>query len=262
MKAWQIWSPSQVRHRCHTQLRADPVCVVCVQPHSFITFLKAFTCCLSCIRDGLGTNIFGAPLLTRAAYLHADAAYHRLSAIFNSICIGVAVKSSSSCAYSKVSVRLVPPSLTHSMHLLQLLTLLLVQCSLSRNPLAQKDAGARACRSFKICHNSKGAAWTTVQLFSALEPLLSELQLEPATDYVEVTPLQGCLASGCCCSTPVEVKFSLPVPGDQHKAAAQVAALTHFLKHKLPRELQGTACTASRLGHCSLARTTEKKSPK
>lgn len=125
--------------------------------------------------------------------------------------------------------------------------------------LREQDTSDRVCRSFKICHNSKGAAWTTVQLFSALEPLLHQLKLEPATDYVEVRPLQGCLSSGCCCSTPVEVRFSLPVHRNKRTSAAELAAVTDYLQFKLPRELKGTACTAGMLGDCPPALAAERK---
>lgn len=113
------------------------------------------------------------------------------------------------------------------------------------------------CRSIKICHNSKGAAWTTVQVFSALEPLLTKLRLEPATESVEVKPLQGCLSSGCCCSTPVELRFSLPVH-DKTAAALELAAVTEFLQFRLPRELQGTACTSG-LTSCPPAKASQHK---
>lgn len=98
-----------------------------------------------------------------------------------------------------------------------------------------------------------------MQLFSALEPLLRTLKLEPATEYVEVTPLQGCLTSGCCCSTPVEVRFSLPVHKDKRTAADELAAVSDFLQFKLPRELQGTACTSNQLGDCPPALAAERK---
>jgi hypothetical protein len=121
------------------------------------------------------------------------------------------------------------------------------------------DTADRVCLSYKICHNSKGAAWSTVQLFSALEPLLSSLKLDPATEYVEVKPLQGCLSSGCCCSTPIEVRFSLPVHQDKQKAAAELAAVTDFLQFRLPLELKGTKCTAGALGDCPPALAAERK---
>jgi hypothetical protein len=125
--------------------------------------------------------------------------------------------------------------------------------------LRPHDTDARVCRSFQICHNSKGAAWTTVQVFSALEPLLSKLKLEPATEFVEVTPLKGCITSGCCCSSPVEVKVSLPVHRNKQTAAAELAAVSEFLQFKLPGQLQGTSCTSSKLGNCPPVLVAERK---
>ena len=125
--------------------------------------------------------------------------------------------------------------------------------------LKQQDSTRRECVSFKICHNSKGPAWTTVQLFSALEPLLNKLQLEPATEYVEVTPLHGCLSSGCCCSSPVEVRVSLPVHQDKQTAAAELAGVKEFLQFRLPRELKGTACSSGSLGNCPPVLAAERK---
>jgi hypothetical protein len=96
-----------------------------------------------------------------------------------------------------------------------------------------------------------------VQVFSALEPLLNKLKLEPATEFVEVKPLQGCLSSGCCCSTPVELRFSLPVHADKTAAALELAAVTEFLQFRLPRELQGTACASSGLASCTSAKASQ-----
>lgn len=132
-------------------------------------------------------------------------------------------------------------------------------CRLTLPGLRNQDTADRVCRSFKICHNSKGTAWTTVQLFSALEPLLHQLKLEPATEYVEVQPLTGCLTSGCCCSTPVEVRFSLPVHRDRQTAADELAAVSEFLQFRLPREMKDTACTAAVLGGCPPALAAERK---
>lgn len=132
-------------------------------------------------------------------------------------------------------------------------------CRLMLPGLRMQDTDNRMCRSFRICHNSKGAAWTTVQVFSALEPLLTQLKLDPATEYVEVKPLQGCLTSGCCCSTPVEVRFSLPIHRDKATAAAELADVNQFLRFRLPRELQGTACTSGSVTECPPVIATERK---
>jgi hypothetical protein len=114
-------------------------------------------------------------------------------------------------------------------------------------------SGPRACRSFKLCHNSKGLAWTTVQVFTAMEPLMRQLKLEAATDVVEVLPVKGCLSSGCCCSTPVEVRVSLPVHKDAKTAAQQLTLVSDFIQFKLARALKNTVCTAGRLGACPAA---------
>lgn len=67
------------------------------------------------------------------------------------------------------------------------------------------------CRSFRVCHNSKGIAYTSVEVFQALEPLFEELQLSPMSQYVDIEEVPGqCTSSGCCCSTPVEVIIRLP----------------------------------------------------
>lgn len=92
-----------------------------------------------------------------------------------------------------------------------------------------------------------------------MEPLLTKLQLEPATDYVEVIPLQGCLSSGCCCSSPVEVRLSLPVHQDKRTAAAELASVKEFLQFRLPRELKDTACTNGQLGKCPPALSAEQR---
>jgi hypothetical protein len=72
-----------------------------------------------------------------------------------------------------------------------------------------------------------------------------------------VKPLQGCLSTGCCCSTPVELRFSLPVHADKTAAALELAAVTEFLQFTLPRELQGTACTLGGLGSCPPAKASK-----
>jgi len=71
--------------------------------------------------------------------------------------------------------------------------------------------GTDACRTFRMCHNSKGVAYSSVEVFQALEPLFEELQLSPLTDYVDIVQLPGrCTSTGCCCSTPLEVTIRLP----------------------------------------------------
>ncbi|KAF6262885.1 hypothetical protein COO60DRAFT_1624792 [Scenedesmus sp. NREL 46B-D3] len=70
-------------------------------------------------------------------------------------------------------------------------------------------AAAMLCRTVRICHNSKAFAYTSLQVTSALEGLLNQLQLSPAKDYVQVTQLASCVGEQCCCSAPTQIRAAL-----------------------------------------------------
>jgi hypothetical protein len=108
----------------------------------------------------------------------------------------------------------------------------------------QQGSSTTLCRTIRICHNSKGFAYSSIQIFSALEGLLSELQLSPANNYVQLTQLNGCISEQCCCSTPVQIQLSLPVQGDDAEADAdRLLQLTRrYLEKQLPRAIDGLVC--------------------
>ena len=99
------------------------------------------------------------------------------------------------------------------------------------------------CKSFTLCHNSHGLAWTSVDVFSALEPLFEELQLKgEINDYVDVVALPGaCAKPGCCCSTPVEVQLSLPyAPGSSLDMLVDTVA--SFVRDSVPSAMRDVVC--------------------
>jgi hypothetical protein len=100
------------------------------------------------------------------------------------------------------------------------------------------------CRSLNLCHNSKGFAYSSVQVFSALEGLLNQLQLSPANDYVQLTQLNGCINEQCCCSTPIQINLSLPLHGKDAAAEADrlLQQTRHYLEQQLPHAIDGLVC--------------------
>jgi hypothetical protein len=100
------------------------------------------------------------------------------------------------------------------------------------------------CRTIRICHNSKAFAYTSAQVFSALEGLLSQLQLSPANDYVQLTQLSGCISEQCCCSAPTLIQLHLPVRGDYVIAEEQrlLQLARRYLEQQLPQAIDGLAC--------------------
>lgn len=122
--------------------------------------------------------------------------------------------------------------------------------------LADPQAAGASCLTFSVCHESQGLAFTSVALFTALEPLFDQLGLGgySVNDYVTVRELDsGCLAGGCCCSTPVEVQLALPAAaGRGRQQAARLAA--GFVADRLPRGMAGAKCTASvKASECAAA---------
>jgi hypothetical protein len=92
--------------------------------------------------------------------------------------------------------------------------------SMAASPALAADASV--CRSFKVCSAPDGAAYTSVQLFGALDKLVQDLGLPgAAATYADVKEVA---ASTCACAqgTPLlEVSLSLPVPA--HLSAPLVA---------------------------------------
>jgi hypothetical protein len=105
-------------------------------------------------------------------------------------------------------------------------------------------ATSTLCRTIRICHNSRGFAYSSVQVFSALEGLLSQLQLSPANDYVQLKQLNGCVSEQCCCSMPIQIQLNLPVHGKDAAAEAdRLLQLTgRYLEQQMPRVIDGLVC--------------------
>lgn len=93
-------------------------------------------------------------------------------------------------------------------------------------------AANTVCKSFRLCHNSRGLAWTSIEVFTALEPLFDQLKLSPMSDFVDVVAAPS--VEGCSCSTPVEVQLSFPVaPGSP--AELLVNTVAAFIEQQLPK---------------------------
>lgn len=101
----------------------------------------------------------------------------------------------------------------------------------------------RVCKSFQLCHNSQGVAWTSIEVFSALEPLFQELQLPgELNDYVDVVALDGFADLGCACSTPVEVQLSLPLHAGGN-ADVLLDAVSAFVAQGMTSAMSSVICT-------------------
>jgi len=88
------------------------------------------------------------------------------------------------------------------------------------SPAAAADASV--CRAFKVCSAPDGVAWTSVQLFGALDKLVQDLALPgAAADYADVKEAASSVCACAAGSQMLEVKLSLPVPA--HLTAPLVA---------------------------------------
>lgn len=66
------------------------------------------------------------------------------------------------------------------------------------------------CHSYKMCLNSRGAAWASVEVYNALEPLLEQHNLAGGMSSLVTVSAAEPADLPCSCSTPVAVEFSLP----------------------------------------------------
>lgn len=99
----------------------------------------------------------------------------------------------------------------------------------------------QVCKTFQVCHNSQGLAYTSVDIFAAMEPLFEQLQLSPINDYVNLVELDDCLPGGCCCSTPVEVQLTLPLqPGETAEKLMKLVG--SYIEEKLPKAISNVVC--------------------
>lgn len=108
------------------------------------------------------------------------------------------------------------------------------------SPSSSPSHPSHVCKTFRLCHNSPGLAFTSVDVFAALEPLFSRLQLAPINDYVNLVELDDCLRDGCCCSTPVEVQLTLPMPAGA--ADVIISQVEEYLVKKLPEAISNVVC--------------------
>lgn len=117
---------------------------------------------------------------------------------------------------------------------------------------AAASANAQVCRSFKVCSAPDGAAYTSVQLFGALDKLVQDLGLPgAASEYADVKEVS---ASTCACaqgSPLLEVSLSLPVPA--HLSAPLVAeAVDSFAADDAASAVGHARClTAPRAALCA-----------
>lgn len=105
---------------------------------------------------------------------------------------------------------------------------------------AEFGPSGTVCHSFQLCHNSAGLAYTSVDLFAALEPLFTDLGLGAVNEYVDVSPMQSS-AAGCSCTTPVNVHLTIPVPMGETASSISRQVLL-FLEKELPVALSHVAC--------------------
>lgn len=102
-------------------------------------------------------------------------------------------------------------------------------------------SAALSCKKVQLCHNSNGVAYTTMDLFSSLEPIFSTLGLGAVNEYVDVVALPPMAIHGCSCSTPVEVGFSLPA-SNGHTAASVGRMVEAFIEEHLAARMRNLAC--------------------
>ena len=76
------------------------------------------------------------------------------------------------------------------------------------------------CHSYKMCLNSRGAAWASVEVYNALEPLLEQHNLAGGMSSLVTVSAAEPADLPCSCSTPVAVEFSLP-EGEQQQPPAR-----------------------------------------
>jgi hypothetical protein len=115
--------------------------------------------------------------------------------------------------------------------------------------LPDQNEGA-ICRSLRLCHHSRGLAYTSIDVFAALEPLFDRLALRPVNDYVSIAAASGgpgCIRGGCCCSEPVEVRLSLPAPAGAEAAQLLEREVAAYVVKELPRALGGAAACFGQL---------------
>ncbi|KAF8061905.1 CCB3 [Scenedesmus sp. PABB004] len=104
-------------------------------------------------------------------------------------------------------------------------------------------AGDQVCLTFQACHDGRGAAHTSLEIFASLEARLERLGVASPGDHITVTALTGqpCVSPRCCCASPVAVRLSLPLARGG-SAAALVEAVLRFAEQELPQLLPGAVC--------------------
>lgn len=73
-----------------------------------------------------------------------------------------------------------------------------------------------------------------------MEGLFIQLQVSPATDYVEIEQLNDCITEQCCCNTPVQITIRLPVTAGSRPELHSL--LQQYLEVQLPQALDGVVC--------------------